>query len=347
MGVQALAAALAIQAPGAAAQELRARLLDAVSRQPLGGVYATLEAVAPASGERGPSALSDNTGWVRIRAPEPGRYRLRLERPGYENHATPEFVLDSSVVREFLVPARPIELPALTARGRRQCGRMADAAAATLWEEIRKALAVSSWTARESSTRYVVREYRQRLDVRTHEVLEERNSNEVVRTVGSPFASLGARDLAERGFIRTAAGGGYEYYGPDSDVILSDWFRDRHCFRTLAGDDPTLVGLAFEPGPGAPTFDIAGVLWLDRSSLAFHYLEYHYSRLPTGLDSREAGGEVHFERLADGRWIVRSWWIRAPVAGEAAPGARPSVVALEQAGRTVLSLMPDGADADH
>ena len=334
-----------------AGQVLRARLLDADTGSPIAGAFAILERAGSGAAPRAGAALSDGSGWVQIRAPGPGSYHLRVERLGYATHTSDDFPLDSSVVvRQISIAAQAIVLPAITAAGRRRCGGMTELAAeaAVLWDEVRKALSVSSWTAAERSVSYVVREYSRQLHPRTREVLEERSDQQVLWTTGSPFVSLGAQDLAERGFIRTGEDGGYQYYGPDSEVILSEWFQERHCFRAIAHDrDRSLIGLAFEPGPGAPRFDIRGVLWLDRGSAEFRYLEYAYSATPVPVDPGAAGGEVHFERLKSGRWIVRSWWIRAPALGRSVGGAPPRVTALREAGRTVVSLNERSGGADN
>jgi hypothetical protein len=122
-------------------------------------------------------------------------------------------------------------------------------------------------------------------------------------------------------------------------VILSQWFQERHCFRaTSHGRDPGLIGLAFEPGPGAPDYDIQGVLWVDRASAELRYLEYHFTRLPVMMERSAAGGEVHFERLQSGRWIVRRWWMRAPVLSRVPGQTEFRIAALQEAGRTVVSL---------
>lgn len=325
-----------------AGQTLRARLLDAETNTPIPGAFAILERPGvPQAATRAGAGLSDGQGWVQLRAPGAGSYRLRIERLGYATYVSDSFALDSLTVREIRISAEAIALPAIRAAGRRRCGGMTELAAeaAVLWEEVRKALSVNSWTTSERSVSYLIHEYSRRLHPRTREVLEERSSQQAMWSSGSPFISLGAQDLSERGFIRTAAEGGYEYYGPDSDVILSEWFQERHCFRAVANrDDPTLIGLAFEPGPGAPRYDIQGVLWLDRRSAELRYLEYGYSAAPVPVERGAGGGEVRFERLQSGRWIVRSWWIRAPVLSREPGGKDLRVAAIQEAGRTLLSL---------
>ena len=57
-----------------------------------------------------------------------------------------------------------------------------------------------------------------------------------------------AEDLLESGFIRRVDDGGFDYFGPDASVLLSDAFLDTHCFRLVAREDlPEAVGLAFDP----------------------------------------------------------------------------------------------------
>jgi hypothetical protein len=311
--ILALFGVLAAAAPGSA-QTLRARLLDADTNTPIAGAFAILSRPGdPSTGARAGASLSDSQGWLQLRAPGPGSYLIRVERLGYATYTSEPFRLDSVMVREIRISAEAIALPAITAAGRRRCGGVAELAAeaAVLWEEVQKALSVSVWTASERSVSYLIQEYSRRLHPRTLEVLEERTEHQALWSTGSPFVARNPRDLAERGFIRARTDGWYEYYGPDSEVILSEWFLERHCFRAVSNrKDPDMIGLAFEPGPGAPTYDIQGVLWLDRASAQLRYLEYSYSRLPARWNRYPRAA-----RSISSGWLPGGgscgWWIRA------------------------------------
>lgn len=332
-----LALVLLLLPAAAAGQALRARLLHGESDTPLAGAFLTLRA---ADGEGRVSRLSDAYGWALLPAPRAGQYRLRVEQLGYETVEVDVAIGDSTEVRTFHLAVRPIALPAITAATDRRCqGAVSPAAeAAVIWEEVRKALEVARWTETETSLRYVIRQSVQRLDPRSLEVESEQVTHAELERSGSPFVSKGARDLSERGFIRTA-GDGYEYYGPDAEVILSPSFLERHCFAAVSDPaQPELVGLRFAPAANAPPFDIEGVLWVDRASAELRYLAYHYSRLPVNARREQAAGKIEFQHLDTGHWIVRAWWIQAPRTRSSGRGTAPQVVGVERIGREVLSV---------
>ena len=58
--------------------------------------------------------------------------------------------------------------------------------------------------------------------------------------------------------------------------------------------------------------DIAGVLWLDRRSMELRHLEFSYTRLGRWA-GRGARGVIAFERLPSRAWVIRHWFIRAPI----------------------------------
>jgi hypothetical protein len=72
------------------------------------------------------------------------------------------------------------------------------------------------------------------------------------------------------------------------------------------------VGLGFEPVADRRLTDIAGVLWLDPRSAELRDLEFHYTNLGQWAGTR-AGGSITFARLPSGAWVIRKWYIRAPV----------------------------------
>ena len=70
--------------------------------------------------------------------------------------------------------------------------------------------------------------------------------------------------------------------------------------------------------PGRETADIAGTIWLDRSTARLRWLDYNYVNLnvPRALLAASPGGRVEFETLPNGTWIVTSCNIRMFLAGE-------------------------------
>ncbi len=175
-----------------------------------------------------------------------------------------------------------------------------------------KALQAAHITGQQRLLRVTLSRYERELDASSGTLNRERTWT-VSRTTERPFVSLPAAELARYGYVRFERDGGATFFAPDAEVLLSDSFLDSHCFRVVRGDDPTLVGLSFEPHGRRRSPDIQGVLWLDRSSAELRHLEFGYTHLPAGLRSNRVGGRLTFERVPSGQWLVRRWWIRMPI----------------------------------
>jgi hypothetical protein len=310
-----LTVALLAVSASAAAQTVHGAVLQQDSREPVQGAIVAL--LADGSVVHG-STLTDDEGRYFLRARGQGRFTVRVQRIGFRDTATPAFELAAGVTveRDVLVAPEAIVLEGITARGRRRCvARPADGAAvATLWEEARKSLHATA-LGRERY-RFRLEHYTRRLALEDLRVIQERRSYRSGQAGSSPLVSVPAEQLLTRGFIEDTDSATM-YYAPDAHVLLSDGFLDAYCFR-LARERPEsdgLVGLSFEPvsrrGPPA----IQGTLWLDRATFELRHMEYRYTRvvLPEGPVNR-IGGRVEFEALPNGIRIVRSFWIRMPIA---------------------------------
>ncbi|HEX6747896.1 MAG TPA: carboxypeptidase regulatory-like domain-containing protein [Longimicrobium sp.] len=313
----ALAAALA--ALPAAAQTVTGSLTEPGGRP----VEQVLVALVDAQGRQRAAAFTDATGAFTIRAPGAGRYSLRAERIGYATVTSPTFDLRDGETRTERLNAsgRAVALQALrvTAAGRRCAGRTERASeTATLWEEARKALNAAAYAARERMYHYDVVRWTRDLDARTGAVTHDERRT-VGRVAEHPFVSDDPETLSRRGFVQALEGDSVGYWGPDAEVMLSDAFMNDHCFRVVDGDDPALVGLAFEPARGRTLPDLAGTLWLDRRTAELRRVEYRYVGGPPESASPRVGGTVEYARLTGGPWIVRRWAIRMPLVQEVRP----------------------------
>jgi Carboxypeptidase regulatory-like domain len=296
------------------AQAIRTTLRGAHLGQPVAGALVLL---TDSLGRELGRVLTDESGRVRF-DPGPGSYRLRVLRIGLTRWETPMFRLAvGDTLRTALsAPETPVVLSGLTVEAERRCRvRPAEgSAAATLWEEARKALEATALTVQERLYRFqtvsYTRHYEHIGDVPT-------DDDRVVGTGNSswPFASLPPESLAARGYLQADAQGVVRYYGPDLEVLFSDPFLSTHCFRVRAPEDTgggALVGLGFEPVMDRRLTDIAGVLWLDPRSAELRDLEFYYTNLGRWAGS-QAGGSITFARLPSGAWVIRKWYIRAPV----------------------------------
>ena len=316
----ALIALLTIQS--ALAQTVRGVLVEEGTRAPIEGGFVVLADEHGRGLGGGVGALSDASGRFVLRAPGPGRYRLRAERIGFESTLSTliELAVGETVDHVMVVPVQAVQLEELTVAADPVCDVRPDVGARTaeVWEEARKALSVVAWAESREILQYRLVHHEREFDPRTLRVRDERSWPSSWWTRGSPFRSLRPEELAEAGYVRSAEADSFVYYAPDAAVVLSESFAELHCFgiRVGGGDREGLIGLSFEPVPGRDLPDVEGVLWLDRKTAELRYLEYRYTRLPLPFRSEKIGGRVEFERLPSGVWIVSRWWIRMPIVWE-------------------------------
>jgi hypothetical protein len=352
----ALAALLLTLLPASAAsQAVVGYAVDARSGAPIGGAFVTLSDEEGAPQAR---SLSNSTGRFTLRAPAEGRYRLRVERIGYEATEEAPLVIEQGRTAEVTVRlaqrAIPLEAIAVQAESRCEIRPETGRLTARLWDEVSTALRVARWSESEGLLRFRVAEWERELEPRRLEIREESRREEIRVLDQSPFLSVPAADLQELGYIRDVDDGGQVYYAPDAAVLLSDEFLDGHCFRARTDDLPEdgWIGLAFEPVEGSSFADVEGVLWVEASTSELQRLDYTYTRQPAGVKDDRVGGRVEFERVLEGPWIVSRWAIRVPMVREPmvdmpvielrgiATRTRPQIVGFREEGGEVLDVWP-------
>lgn len=290
---------------------IRADLLGAGTRQPIAGALVLLTDTAGRELRR---TLTDVTGRVAFDI-TPGTYRLRVLRIGLVRWDTDPLTLGpgDTFTTPLLAPETPILLAPLTVRAERRCRLRPEegSAAATLWEESRKALEATEWTISHRLYRFQTVSY-----TRVYAPVGDAPTEEQ-RTMGTglstwPFASIAPESLSNRGYVQTDSSGEVHYYGPDLTVLFSELFLSQHCFKVRGVDGDSLIGLGFEPVSSRRLSDITGALWLDRRSMELRRLEFSYTRLGSWT-GRGASGVIAFERLPSRAWVIRRWFIRAPI----------------------------------
>lgn len=304
------------------------------------------------AGEEIDGFLTNEAGLFRIQALNPGGYSLRAQRIGYETVTSEVIRLGPAPVSGILLETgrSAIELKELRVEGEQQCvvrpGEGLELA--RVWDEARKALAVQEWTEREGLYRFQLVRYQRALHPDSRVTLHEEREGMVVVS-RNPIRSLPARELLEEGFVRPADDGAYIYYGPDASVLLSGLFLDTHCFRlSTSTESPDLLGLSFESVRRSSIPDIEGTLWLDRATADLVRLDYSYDWAPWVEVRGVAAGRVDFQKMPDGAWIDRKWWIRMPVVGQVrglSNGGRPVLRLVEI--REVGSEVADVTSMDH
>ncbi|MEQ9400715.1 MAG: carboxypeptidase regulatory-like domain-containing protein [Longimicrobiales bacterium] len=298
-----------------AAQAVVGTVTEAGSGRPLVGAMVRTVVDGTPTGHQ---FLTAEDGRYRILLPSAGTYWLDVERIGFaEVRAGPVVVAGSGAATfDVEVASVPVRLEGLAVEaGRRRCSFTDDPGGRTqaVWDQARKALAAASWTERQAGLTFEIERRVRHLDMDGVAVVDE--SRQVARgRGGNSVRTLSPEDLAEGGYVRDQDGYLF-YYGPDAGVLLSETFLRTHCFRLREDVDgrEELIGLAFEPVPDRDTTDIEGTVWLDETSLRLDRVEFSYTGLPRAPGNDRARGEVGFLELADGRWIVRDWFIQAPL----------------------------------
>jgi Carboxypeptidase regulatory-like domain len=337
-------------APGrhlASAQVVTGVVLETGTGSPVAGALVRL---VDAEGRPVRSFLTAADGRYRLPVGSAGSYYLTVERIGYENTRVGPLDVDASgtVVRNVPVAQTAIELEGLTVQGSgRRCALGGEDAGGTqiVWSQVRKALDAATWTSREANLTFQVRRRARRLSPRDLTIQDEAYESTWAGG-GNSVRSLPAEELATKGYVRTAAGGGVEYFAPDAEAILSDAFLSRHCFSLREGGTaaPGMIGLAFEPMRGRDTTDVAGTMWVERSTGRLDRVEFSYVGLAFDVDREDAGGLIRYAQLPDGRWIVRDWYIRAPTVRVVRSGTRdrPMVSAVLETGAEVTTVRGRG-----
>jgi hypothetical protein len=336
-------ASLVLRAVPAPAQAITGIVEDS-SGAPIAGAFVVLEDSSEAAVAR---TLTRDDGGYRLAAPAAGRYRLRTDRIGYVGTVSPWLRLEAgqTLVHPFRVQPIPIRLQRITVNERARCELLPDEGVQlqSVWDEARKALTATSWTGQQPYFRFDAVMHSHALDERgrplSEAVLEE------VRFYGRhPFRSIPARDLVFGGFVQEPEGR-VAYYAPDADVLLSETFVRRHCFRLVRGgmDRAGLLGLEFEALPQSRLPDIEGVMWLDPATSELRRLDFSYVNLDVPVSTERLGGQVEFTRLPTGAWIIQGWRIRVPVIEwvEGRPGrtaGRYRLTGINEGGGQVLAV---------
>jgi hypothetical protein len=297
------------------AQTLRGRVVDAGTTSSVVGAHVML---LDAAGRTLRSVLTNEQGRFQIRAPAAGDYRLRVEMIGRSSTTSEVLAIAAGDARETTLELAlaPVSLPGLDVRSSERCELRSAASGdvVTVWEEARKALAVEAAVRGQRIFRFDLVRYERHYDETLRTITRE-NQRHMSRASGDPFVSVPAEQLAREGY-RERRDDDWFLHGPTGDVLLSQSFLDTHCFFLRRDRDrQDRIGLAFEPVPQRKLTDVEGVLWLDARSAELRTLEFRYTEMPPPFPRGAYGGNVEFQRLPNGAFIVRKWEIYSPILG--------------------------------
>ena len=298
------------------AQAITGTVVEAETGAPVEGASVVL---LNRNGDQLDWRLTNTAGRFGFQMTQAGTYLLRADRIGRASVLSDPIPVDRGVTAVYRLetPVEAILLAGIDVSGSRRCEVRPGEGASTarVWEEVRKALELTSRTSRQGRYRYVIRHYEREWDARGRRVRSEQSR--IQRGVmASPFRSLNVERLLEGGFVQ-GDDDGFVYYAPDADILLSDPFLDTHRMKLANGENEAegLLGLAFEPTEDRRVTDISGVLWVDPESGELQWLDYQYEFLDVP-DSDRLGGKIQFYGLPNGTWIVREWYIRMPILEE-------------------------------
>jgi hypothetical protein len=346
-----LGALLLIAAP-LSAQIVRGRVVDLATGGALPGAHVVL---VDTSGHDGASALTSDDGRFAIRAPDGGRYALRVQRIGYSSTRSDPFELGAleTIEQQIAAPSVSVRLETIAVNERSRCvsGNGGGSDVAMVWEEVRKALSATTLTRNEQLVQYTLRHFERDLNATGREVKSERSWENNSFGKGA-FASIKPEFLAEHGYAKQVDNDTY-YFAPDADVLLLPSFLEHHCMklRMAKSDSGDFIGLGFVPTRNDVT-EVEGALWVDRQTSELRRLEFRYTGLPVrSRGGAEFGGRIDYMRLPTGAWIVRDWVLRMPIVAIGPPQApsqgyglstpnddrrRTTLVAVHEEGGSVL-----------
>lgn len=299
---------LFVVAAPVASQSVHGRVVDRTTGAPVAGAYVAALRDSVTVGQ----AWTDSAGDFLVEVDETGPIQLRATRLGYRDGTSKmlDVGADERVRYTFRLTPVPVVLPSITVSGGRRCavGRESGAETARLWRAARQALE-DVQGSHGGANRFERVAFQRDLDPSTLVTRREQRSRGVF-TSDNPVRSAPARILADSGFVRRQEHGGWLFYAPDAEVLLSDAFLEGHCFLVDQPSSDGRIALRFWPVRQGG-YDIRGTFWLD-ASMVLQSVEFRYTRLPEGLHDDRVGGSVELGRVG-GSPFVRSWSIRTPL----------------------------------
>ena len=287
--------------------DVRVRL-DAGQNTPITGAL-----VAIVDGDRVISeGLSSQRGTITLRA-APGTYRIRVRRIGYRPFLSDPVTLRANNELVLHVDTDRVVLDAMVISASAQCGAITKDAQtlSAVWDEITKALRASQLTLNDLGGMGRMLMYKRELGIHGEVISSDTTTLPITNL--RPFGVSDLPSLTERGYVRGDPQAGWEYFGPDETVLLSDAFAATHCFKVVRDRKkrPGQIGVAFEPAPKRKLSDIKGVLWVDEKTAELRDVGFVYVNAGL-LTNFEPGGFTKFRRVHSGAWIVSEWQLRMP-----------------------------------
>jgi hypothetical protein len=291
------------------AQLLQGVVRDSVTRAPIAGVVVS---AVDSLGRPVTRTLSSQTGAYRLVVPSTVP-QLRIQRIGYRMRELPFRSGDETVSMDISLLAIPSLLDPVHVLGAAKCPRRRDNAdAQALYEQARAGL-LATIVAREANPATIVRLAFDRPVVSWPDSALARVRIDSTSQTTTSFRALFTGDeFVQFGFQRKV-GDGWQYFGPDADVLLDEGFADGYCF-SIADRDRTRwsqIGLSFAAASKLQgRVDIVGTLWIDTIARALRTIEYKYTGVGPQSGYMDTGGRTMFQEMPNGSVLVTSWNVR-------------------------------------
>ncbi|HEX7979624.1 MAG TPA: carboxypeptidase-like regulatory domain-containing protein [Gemmatimonadaceae bacterium] len=302
------------------AQETLGTVRDSASHQPISAAVVLL---VDSSGVVLARRATDASGEFRFPG-TPGARQLRVLRLGFQPLVRPLSNAESRAALDIFLATTPVHLAPVRTTARAACPARDDRAAAfAVLEQVRAALLATVIAAADNRATMTRLLFDRRLDGNGDRIASQSVRVKVAVTDQKPFgAARSASEFVREGF-RMESDGGYTFFAPDAETLLSDDFASGYCFSLMRPDRsrPRQLGLGFEPAArGSGRIDVSGALWVDTTTRALHDLEFHYLGLERDVDALRPGGRISFRQLPNGITLIDRWALRL-VSGRRFTGA--------------------------
>ncbi len=310
-----VASASLICAAGAGAQDMRVRLLDQETRDPLGGL---LVAALDRAGAIGATTLTSGDGLATVKITGTGPHRLLIRRIGFAPVTTDTLATSMpGTPLEITVPAHRIVLGTVHVFVNQVCANQTEspsAGALPAWTQVRAALEASALTRDQRLVATAA--FRFQRDLRIDGKVNYADTALRGRSGERPFVAPAPAVLERDGYFKHRDDGSENFYAPDEAVLLSPGFTQHHCVTEYSDvrrdSSGTQIALAFMPRDRDTRPEIKGLIWIDSATSELRRIDFEYVRISLAAPADSIGGSVAFEHLGSGAWIVSRWALRMP-----------------------------------
>jgi hypothetical protein len=296
----------------ASGQNVRVRILNAVTGRPITGAVVTL---LDGPNANVTSQASDENGRVSIMT-SGATTRLRFLRIGFRPRVLDYQSQGTNDSLDVAMTPIPTMLEPINVRANPSCSYAADGGPAFgLLEQARAGL-LNSVVSRKAGAASMIRiGFEQSMDGTSDRIIRQSVRLDSGASATSFNAMRANVEFVTAGFVGETLGINV-FYAPDAETLLSEEFGSAYCFHLAKSQRsrPDEVGLAFSVATRVRgRVDIAGILWVDTAQRQLRSLEFTYDGLDRSLDPANPGGSLSFLQLPNGPVVIDRWLLRLPV----------------------------------